>query len=515
MDKRVINTAQAASFILLGGSLAFVYSETLQLMVSQWWTNDMYSYAFLIPFIGAYMVWVRRREILNMQTEQHYWGGISVLFAGLVLLQMGYKAGVQVLCEMSLIVNIVGLVWLLFGSKLLKTLLFPIFYLLFMLPSWGLLTNHMQLPFQLFSAQIGTKLAELVGVPVYLQDTYITLPNIVLEVAKECSGLNYLIAVLALSSAAAHLYILGWPRKIVLVLGSLAIAIFSNGLRVGLISIFSYYELSGDLHGPLHIFQGIAISLVGYAAILVGIVLLSNKPIIPSPRDQGMPIATPSLQSNDGACLRVQYLSFAASGVLLLFGTYLMFSTPISLPLADDLSSFPYQIAEWKGGTAPSSFPVFRKLGVDSELSRSYHSKSGGKVDLYIAYYSYQRQGKELVNTDTIGLLEGTGSTHLVPVSGNQFISVRSVSQAHGNGTKLILYAYLVGDRVITNRYVAKIVTAWEVLMNGRTNGAIFLVTSDIEPDLDANRNLQEIKMFIQDAFPFITHATGQNVRSG
>ena len=507
-----IDAIHLVSSLLVAGSLVFAYSETLSLMMAQWWTNDMYSYAFLIPMISAYMVWIRREYICSIQIAPHYWGGIGAVLAGLLLLLVGYRAGIQVLCELSLIASIAGLVLLLYGAKFFMALLFPIAYLLFMLPSWGFLTDHMQLPFQLFSARLGTAMAELVGVPVFLQDTYIFLPNITLEVAKECSGLNYLIAVLALSTAAAHLYISGWSRRVVLVVGSMAIAMLANGMRVGLISLLSYYEISGDLHGPFHILQGMAISLIGYVAILVGTVVLANKPFVRNALDWRVPFIT---NAGNGHDLCNRYLPFAASGVFLMFGAYLMLSEPTGHLLVGDLESLPYQIAEWDGSPTTSNFPVFRKLGVDNELARTYRSRSRGRIGLYFGYYSYQKQGKELISDDTVELLEGAGSTHLVAVAGGRAIPMRVVVQTYGSGTRLILYAYLIAGRISTDRYIAKALTAWDALFNGRTDAAILLVTRELRSDIDISTNLQDMKAFVQGAFPFIVRATGLRVKSG
>ena len=493
--------------MFLWGSLLFAYSKPLEMMVFQWWTNDMYSYGPLIPFISAYVIWLRRREILSIQIQPHLLGGVSLLVAGLILLSVGVKGGIELLSETSLVVTIVGLVLLLYGSAMLKALLFPISYLLFMIPSWGILANQIHLPFQLVSAQIGTKLLELIGIPVYLRDQFITLPNITLEVAEGCSGVNYLLAVLAISSAAAYLYIGGWPRRIVLVLGSIVVSILTNGLRVGLIAVLSYYELSGDLHGPFHVLQGMSISIVGYAAIIAGIAILSNKPFSPGKPAQRISQRTTALTFAQADTSSSRYLCVAVSCVFALMGTYLMLYEPTSVPLRSDLASLPLQIAEWKGRPVPISVTVFRENGVDNELSRSFYSESGDQITLYLGYFSFQKQGKELVNYKTTRLLEGTGATHTIQIDESHSISVKSVSQTAGTTTQLIVYAYLIGDRVITDWYVAKLLTAWDILVTGRSNGTIFMVTNGSIDGHDYSKQLQASKEFIRDVFPFIARA--------
>src|SRR5436309_15858004 len=78
---------------LLGVSLAFCYGTTLQMMVTQWWHNNMYHYAFLIPLVSLYMIWDRREKFRGLDPKPHYVGGISLLLLGQFMLVAGTKGG--------------------------------------------------------------------------------------------------------------------------------------------------------------------------------------------------------------------------------------------------------------------------------------------------------------------------------------------------------------------------------------------------------------------------------------
>src|SRR4030042_5345332 len=86
------------------------------------------------------------------------------------------------------------------------------------------------------------------------------------------------------------------------------------------------------------------------------------------------------------------------TGFFLIIGGYINFYHPSSVPLKKDLRWFPYVIGEWRGADNKSDYDVFKELGVDQELGRSYRTLTNRDTKLYVGYYDSQKQGKELVN---------------------------------------------------------------------------------------------------------------------
>lgn len=271
------SSAQAVGVVLLAG-LGFSYAHVLKAIVTQWWTNNLYSYGFLIPPISLYLIWLRRETIQLLRPRPNCMGGGALLGAGFTMLILGHAGSILTLQELSLPVTLSGLILSLLGTQVLKSLAFPLAYLLFMIPAWEVLTDHLHLPFQLLSATIGLALLQSVGIPAFRDGVYIELPQITLEVAQVCSGVNYLIAVIAIGVPLAVLFLDGWRRRALLLGLSIVVATLSNGLRVALIGLLAYHGfLPGDIHGPFHVLQGILVSMIGYAALFAGLLLLSNR----------------------------------------------------------------------------------------------------------------------------------------------------------------------------------------------------------------------------------------------
>ena len=97
---------------------------------------------------------------------------------------------------------------------------------------------------------------QVVGIPAYREGLYLFLPNVTLEVARACSGVNYLVAILALGLPLGYLYLPTVWRRVLLLTMAIGVAAISNSLRVALIGVLSYLEIGSPLHGPGHVLHG-------------------------------------------------------------------------------------------------------------------------------------------------------------------------------------------------------------------------------------------------------------------
>ena len=191
---------------LLLSAFVLFYAKAFVTLFTVWWNSYTYSFGFLIPIISLYIVWLQKDRLKRLKIAPSYLLGLPVLIIAIAMLISNTKGGASIQ-GFSLIIAIIGIILLLLGIQFLKALWFPITYLLFMVPFWDNLTEKLNLPFQNFSASLGTKMIQAIGIPVYRKSIYIELPNITLEVAKVCSGVNNLIAIVAIAiPARIHLF---------------------------------------------------------------------------------------------------------------------------------------------------------------------------------------------------------------------------------------------------------------------------------------------------------------------
>ena len=481
---------------ILGACVAtaflFCYAPVLLGMVRQWWNISFYSYAFLVPVISAYLVWIRRDQLLAVAPQPHYMIGAVLVAGGLLALIVGRAGGVQAIEQVSLLITLPGIVVALFGPKALKILLLPIAFLWFMLPIWEFATDPLHFPFQRFSADLGVLMLQLVGIPVYQDGVFIYLPNITLEVAKACSGVNYLIAVLATSIPLATVVLTDVWRRIVLVLLAMVVSALANSLRVALIGVLAYYDLSGDLHGPYHTLHGMFVSFIGYAVIFAGLWVLSRG-------------QNPFL-SGDGTRMwrfgwgqvRTAWIVLAAVLVLVGASRYVDRSHPV--PMMQDLSAVSLENVGWTGRDVP---PVETLPGVDQSLSRFYRADSGEEVQVSFWYFESQSQGKELVNPRTAALHADAKRIRLNIVGRGEVELNRRMVRGEGR-PNMIVFWYDLNGRILASPLAVKWYTALDAMAYGRTNGALMWVAVDLRSDdeVGSKQAVATLEKFVSTLYP-------------
>jgi len=463
--------------VLVGvlGSLLYAHASALGGMVALWERSPMYSFGYIVPLVSVFLLWTRREALLGLAPRPALWSGIPVLGVALGLLIGGHLAGVQIAQQIAFVIALFGVALLLFGPPFVRQTWVALVYLLLMVPFWDALTEPLHLPFQKLSATIGVQMLHAVGVPAHHQDVMLYLPNITLEIARACSGVNYVVAVLALGIPLGYLYLPSAWRRVLLIVTAVVVAAFSNSLRVALIGLLSYWNVGSPLHGPFHVLHGLFVSGVGYVVLFAGLRLLTPA----SPLRPAVPGA-PLVRANDHPPLR----SFSLRGavglmvVYLLVGAFPMSYVSRPVTLARPLDDLPSRLGAWTAGDSLVDGPSWWD-GADAVLRRRYAAPGLPTVDVSLAYFAFQRQGKELVGHEGDVLHRGAGVTRMRVGGRGERAEVNVVRLAAGGRDRLAVFWYEVGGRTQASRYRAKWLTLWHTVVSGRSEGMFAAVLTD------------------------------------
>lgn len=91
------------------------------------------------------------------------------------------------------------------------------------------------------SAEVSFAIFQIADVSIYRRGLTFHLPNISIEVAKECSGIRSTIALFIYSLLAGHFFLdAGW-KKVVLVLLMFPITVIKNALRIVTLTLLANY----------------------------------------------------------------------------------------------------------------------------------------------------------------------------------------------------------------------------------------------------------------------------------
>ena len=253
--------------VVFAGLLGLIYYDILFRMGVQWYMDPDYSHGFLVPFLSAYLVWERREKLLTMPVVPSIWG-VGVLGFGLSMLFIGSIGAELYAQRTSLIVVLAGLVLLVLGREFLRVLMFPIVFLLFMVPLPAIVVNAVSFPLQLFAAKTATFCLFNFGIPVLREGNVIVLSGMTLEVAEACSGIRSLQALLALGTVYAYFSQRVMWKQWALVLLSIPIAIVANAFRVSGTGVLAHYFGIEAAEGFYHTFSGWLIFVIAFVMLL-------------------------------------------------------------------------------------------------------------------------------------------------------------------------------------------------------------------------------------------------------
>jgi EpsI family protein len=427
-----------------------------------------------------------------------------MIFGSLMLLT-GHIGSVIMVQQISILIVIPGIVLTLLGTPYLKALVLPLSYLIFMIPPvMDLFIGNIHWPFQLFGATVAEKLLNILNIPVFREVNFLQLPNITLEVANICSGVRYLISIIAISIPLAFFTQRKNSLRLLLIGSAIIIGILINPLRIALIGIWTFYT-GNSVHGPSHIFQGFFVSQIGFVFLFLLAWVLSK---IPSNKF----VKSHNNQNNITNDLTVNTKQFNKAWIIIIslfiiLGASIFLYTPKAIPPKAGLKEFPLTLGgAWQNEDSYRPKPLVNMQGADFELNRIYRNSSGREIELYIGYFESQNQHKELIHYKLQDLYEKSNEIEILLTS-QKSIRVNKAVIKDGIQNLLILYFYDLNGQIIANNYKAKFVTAINGLFHRRTNGAIVMVSSNVNDSDDFEKVLKDEVQFVQALFPFLSQS--------
>jgi exosortase len=216
---------------------------------SAWNGETDYEHGPLFPLIIAGLIYHGFANLKAAAGKGSGWG-LAVLLFGAMLYAAGYRTLQPRVTMGALPFLLWGAALFLWGWRVARLLVFPLFFFWLAIPLPGFQQATTQL--QLFATSMAHHGAALFGVQTIVQGTAISSAHGAwdpLEIAGGCSGIRSLMALLMISGAWAYVAKMSLWKRLVLFLSAFPLAILGNSLRV--ISIFVIGEY-GDANWARH-----------------------------------------------------------------------------------------------------------------------------------------------------------------------------------------------------------------------------------------------------------------------
>jgi exosortase C (VPDSG-CTERM-specific) len=288
-------------FLLVVVVLCLAFGRSLIEWIQLALRVDLHSHVILIPFISAYLIWLKRTSLPRTCSGFPSAGviaavlGLVALGAPAVLRAQGVELSPVAALDFKLGAMLLFVLWAgltIFGLPLLKQLLFPVVFLVFMLPLPPAFENALELFSQRASAEATAIFFGLTGTPVFRDGQDFRLPGVSITVAQECSGIRSSYVLFLTSLLAGHLFLCSLWRRTFLTLFVIPLGIARNGFRIWILATLAYRFDPGWLDSPLHHRGGpvfFLLSLIPFFLVLFWLIRRDRRRAVPPDSGQTTP----------------------------------------------------------------------------------------------------------------------------------------------------------------------------------------------------------------------------------
>lgn len=254
-------------FLVLAALTIWLYAPILGHLMVQWWSDPNFSHGFFVPAFAGFLLWQDRARLASAVRAPSLWGLAIILFS-LVTLVLGVFGAELFLSRISLILLLGGMVVFLLGWPTLRAMLFPLLFLVLMVPIPAIVFSQITFPLQLLASKLAAWSLSGLGVPVLREGNVITLPAMPLEVAEACSGIRSLLSLVTLTIMYGYLMEKRISTRILLVLAAVPIAVAANAFRIVGTGLLVQYWDPDKAEGFFHAFSGWLVFVVSLLLLL-------------------------------------------------------------------------------------------------------------------------------------------------------------------------------------------------------------------------------------------------------
>jgi exosortase B len=254
---------------LLAIGLCALFLPTLVEVARTIWTRDEQGHGPIILAVTAWLVYRKRDELFALAPNPRPVAGSLWLALGLLMFVLGRSQAVLLLSMGALIPVLVGLLLLVIGPAAVRLLLFPLFFLLFMVPLPATLVIAVTTPLKSAVSAVASSLLYNLGYPVGRSGVILTVGPYQLLVADACAGLNSMFTLEALGLL--YMNIMSYAskaRNIAMAIAIVPISFLANIVRVCILVLVTYHFGDEAGQGFVHGFAGMVLFLVALTLIL-------------------------------------------------------------------------------------------------------------------------------------------------------------------------------------------------------------------------------------------------------
>lgn len=394
---------------LVWAALVVLFRAQWAEMARQWWDISTYNHILLIPVLLGWMTVQRAPELAKL-TPRPWWPALALFGAAAFLWLLGAFTGLSTAAQLGAVGMLASAVPAVLGLRVAVGLLFPLCYMALLVPFGDELVPTLQM----VTAGLVIMLVRLSGIPAFIDGVFIDTPAGLFEVAEACSGVKFLIAMIAFGLLVANICFRRWPRRVAFFAFCLAVPVLANGVRAWATVFAAQYVGAERATGFDHIVYGWV-----FFGVVIALVLASAWRFFDRPVDD--PIIDAAEIEASPLVARLEAHGFAPWGTLLAIAAvaggaqlWAHAASDLSAPMPPRIT-LP-EVTGWRRiAYTPQVWWQPRAAGADHRLLGRYADAHGRQVDVFLALYASQDEGREATGFGEGALQPGQGWSWLSP----------------------------------------------------------------------------------------------------
>lgn len=375
------------ALVWLGIVIAFLWDWAA--MADQWWNSSTYNHILLVPVIIAWLVWQRLPEVLQLAPQACRWALLPFALAVLGWV-LGSFAGFNLVKQAAVVAMLPISALMVLGPRACAGLLFPLAYTVFLVP-FG---DELVPPLQMITAKLTIWLVGLSGVPAVVDGVFIDTPAGLFEVAEACSGVKFLIAMIALGTLVANIGFRSRGRRAAFMALCVMVPILANGVRAWGTIFAAQYVGAEKAAGIDHLIYG----WIFFGIVIAAVLGLSwrhfDRSLDEAAIDPAAINADPRLARWEAPLSQVPGLLGMAAALVLGGIAWSVAAQNLAAPMPRQI--FLPEVPGWqRTDYAPAAPWQPRADGSEHSLLGSYVDAQGRRVDVFFALYAAQGEGRE------------------------------------------------------------------------------------------------------------------------
>jgi exosortase len=237
--------------------------------------DDQYTHILLIIPVSVALIFLDWKPLKDSSAFSVSLGAILLASATLAtvfvnLRFISLQPGEQLAANMlALVVWWIGSFILCFGTSAFKGAVFPLCFLLWIVPIPEIVLGPIVRLLQQGSAASARSFFASAGVPIAQDGTLLTIPGLTIEVARECSSIRSSLMLVVTTMVLAQMLLRSPWRKALVIAVAIPLSVLKNGLRIFVLGMLGTRVDPSFLSGRLHHQGGIIYFLIALAAIFV------------------------------------------------------------------------------------------------------------------------------------------------------------------------------------------------------------------------------------------------------